>query len=60
MTEEQFLKSTMRQLLILEGFHSNYFKNGLREVASEIIEVFYGDNEEKDEIVQVDSFSALF
>lgn len=60
MSEEQFLQTTLRQLLILEGFHSDYFKNNLREVVAETIEVFYGNEEEKEEVIEVDSFSALF
>ena len=60
MTEQQFLNTTMRQLLILEEFHSNYFKNNLREVVGEVIDIFYGDNEEKEQEIYVDSFSSLF
>ncbi|WP_157453678.1 hypothetical protein [Clostridium sartagoforme] len=59
MSEEQFLKSTLRQILILEETHNNYFKNNLREVISETINVFLGDSEEEKEIY-VESFSDLF
>lgn len=59
MSEEQFLKSTLRQILILEETHNNYFKNNLREVISETINIFLGDSEEEKEIY-VESFSDLF
>ena len=59
MSEEQFLKSTLRQILILEETHNNYFKNSLREVVSETINIFLGDSEEEKEIY-VESFSDLF
>jgi hypothetical protein len=55
MSEEQFLNSTLRQILILEGFHSNYFKNNLMQVVNS-----YLGNEEKDEEIYVESFSDLF
>lgn len=60
MSEEQFLNSTLRQILILEEFHSNYFKNNLRELISETIDVFFGSDEEEEQTVYVDSFSDLF
>jgi len=60
MSEEQFLNSTLRQILILEEMHSNYFKNNLRELICETIDVFFGSDEEKEETVYVDSFSDLF
>ena len=60
MSEEQFLNSTLRQILILEEFHSNYFKNNLRELIGEVLDVFYGSNEEEEKTIYVDSFSDLF
>lgn len=60
MSEEQFLNSTLRQILILEEMHSNYFKNNLRQLISETIDIFFGSDEEKEETVYVDSFSDLF
>ena len=60
MSEEQFLNSTLRQLTLLEKMHSNYFKNNLRELISETIDVFLGSDEKKEETVYVDSFSDLF
>ena len=60
MSEEQFLNSTLRQILILEEMHSNYFKNNFRQLISETIDVFFGSDEEKEETVYVDSFSDLF
>jgi hypothetical protein len=59
MSEEQFLNSTLRQILILEEFHSNYFKNNLREIVGEIIDSFFGNSSEEEEIY-VESFSDLF
>lgn len=61
MTEEQFLNSTLRQLLLLEELNSNYFKNNLREVLGECIEVLYGEgSQDEDEKIYVESFSNLF
>lgn len=60
MSEEQFLNSTLRQILILEEMHSNYFKNNLRQLISETIDVFFGSDEEEEQTVYVDSFSDLF
>jgi hypothetical protein len=61
MTEEQFLNSTLRQLLLLEELNSNYFKNNLREVLGECIEALYGEgSKDEDEKIYVESFSDLF
>ncbi len=60
MSEEQFLNSTLRQILILEEFHSNYFKNNLREVVAETINSILGNQTEEEEEVYVESFSELF
>ena len=61
MTEEQFLNSTLRQLLLLEELNSNYFKNNLREVLGECIEACYGEgSKDEDEKIYVESFSDLF
>ena len=60
MSEEQFLNSTLRQILILEEFHSNYFKNNLREVVAETINSIFGNQTEEEEEVYVESFSELF
>ncbi|MGG7145057.1 hypothetical protein ACQPVP_16565 [Clostridium nigeriense] len=60
MTEVQFLSSTLRQVLILKEFHSNYFKNNMREVAREVIEFMLGNSEEEEETLYVESFSDLF
>lgn len=56
MTDKQFLKSTLRQLLILEDLHSNYFRGNLIEVAISIL----GQKETKEEIIEVDSLGAMF
>lgn len=58
MNEEQFLSSTLRQVLILGRYHSNYFKNNLREIVSETVDIFFGDSEEEE--LYVDSFEDLF
>lgn len=61
MTEEQFLSSTLRQILILDELHSNYFKNNLREVVAETIDSILGNQtEEEEEEIYVESFSDLF
>lgn len=60
MSEEQFLNSTLRQILILEEFHSNYFKNNLREIVGETIDFMLGDSKEEEEEIYVESFSDLF
>ncbi|MGG7057613.1 hypothetical protein ACQPUZ_04875 [Clostridium tertium] len=60
MSEEQFLNSTLRQILILGELHSNYFKNNLREVVAETIDSFLGNSEEEEKEVYVESFSDLF
>lgn len=61
MTEEQFLSSTLRQILILDELHSNYFKNNLREVVAETIDSILGNQtEEEEEEIYVESFSELF
>lgn len=60
MSEEQFLKSTLRQILILEELHSNYFKNNLKEVIGETIDSVFGNSKQEDEEVYVESFSDLF
>lgn len=60
MTEEQFLNSTLRQILILEEFHSNYFKNNLREIVGETIDSMFGSSREEEEQIYVESFSDLF
>lgn len=60
MSEEQFLNSTLRQILILEEFHSNYFKNNLREIVSETIDTMFGNSQEEEEEIYVESFSDLF
>ena len=60
MSEEQFLNSTLRQILILEEFHGNYFKNNLREVVAETINSIFGNQIEEEEEVYVESFSELF
>jgi|GEM_PF-5690098 len=56
MTDKQFLKSTLRQLLILEDLHSNYFRGNLIEVAISIL----GQKETEEEIIEVDSLGAMF
>ena len=60
MTEEKFLNSTLRQILILEEFHSNYFKNNLREIAGETIDSMFGNSKEEEGEIYVESFSDLF
>lgn len=60
MSEDQFLNSTLRQILILEDFHNNYFKNNLREVIAETIDSILGDAKQEDEEIYVESFSELF
>lgn len=60
MSEEQFLKSTLRQILILEEFNSNYFKNNLREVVGEALDLMFGNSQEEEEEIYVESFSDLF
>ena len=60
MSEERFLSSTLRQILILDELHSNYFKNNLREVVAETIDSFFGNPKEEEEQIYVESFSDLF
>lgn len=60
MSEDQFLNSTLRQILILEDFHNNYFKNNLREVVAETIDSMFGNAKEEEEEIYVESFSELF
>lgn len=60
MSEDQFLNSTLRQILILEDFHNNYFKNNLREVVAETIDSILGDAKQEEEEIYVESFSELF
>lgn len=60
MPEEQFLNSTLRQILILEEFHSKYFKDNLREIAIEITDSIFGNSNEEEEEIYVESFSDLF
>ncbi|MFQ8923803.1 MAG: hypothetical protein ACLR60_18110 [Clostridium paraputrificum] len=61
MTEEQFLNSTLRQLLILEELNSDYLKNNLREVLGECIGSLFGDNtQDEEEKIYVESLSDLF
>lgn len=60
MSEEQFLNSTLRQILILEEFHCNYFKNNLREIVAETIDTMFGNYNEEEEEIYVESFSDLF
>lgn len=60
MSEDQFLNSTLRQILILEDFHSNYFKNNLKEVVAETIASILGDAKQDEEEIYVESFSELF
>lgn len=60
MSEERFLSSTLRQILILDKLHSSYFKNNLREVVAETIDSFFGNPEEEEEQIYVESFSDLF
>ncbi|WP_099346859.1 hypothetical protein [Clostridium tertium] len=60
MSEEKFLNSTLRQILILEELHSNYFKNNLRDVVGEVIDAISGSSEEEEEEIYVESFSDLF
>ena len=60
MSEEQFLNATLRQILILEELHSNYFKNNLREVVGEVIDIISGNSEKEEEVIYVESFSDLF
>lgn len=60
MSEDQFLNSTLRQILILEDFHSNYFKNNLKEVVAETIVSILGDAKQDEEEIYVESFSELF
>jgi hypothetical protein len=60
MSEEQFLNSTLRQILILEKFNSNYFKNNLREVVGEALDLMFGNSQEEEEEIYVESFSDLF
>lgn len=60
MSQEQFLNSTLRQILILEEFHSNYFKNNLREIVGETIDTILGNSHEEEEEIYVESFSDLF
>ena len=56
MSEQQFLNSTLRQLLILEDLHSNYFRGNLMQVAISIL----GDGEEGEEVVYVESLGDMF
>ncbi|WP_430851824.1 hypothetical protein [Clostridium nigeriense] len=44
----------------MKEFHSNYFKNNMREVAREVIEFMLGNSEEEEETLYVESFSDLF
>ena len=61
MTEEQFLNSTLRQLLILEELNSDYLKNNLREVLGECISSLFGENpQDEEEKIYVKSLSDLF
>lgn len=60
MSEDQFLNSTLRQILILRDFHSNYFKNNLREVVAETIDSIFGNSKQEEEEIYVESFSDLF
>lgn len=60
MSEEEFLRTTLRQILILEELHSNYFKNNLKEVIGETIDSIFGNSKQEDEEVYVESFSDLF
>ena len=60
MSEEQFLNSTLRQILVLEKLHSNYFKNNLRDICGEVIESLFGNSEKEEEVICVESFSELF
>ena len=60
MSENQFLNSTLRQILILEELHSNYFKNKLREIVGETIDSIFGNSKQEEEEVYVESFSELF
>ena len=60
MSEEQFLNATLRQILILEEFHSNYFKNNLREIVGETIDSMFGNSNDEEEEIYVESFSDLF
>ncbi|MPN33431.1 hypothetical protein SDC9_180918 [bioreactor metagenome] len=56
MTEKEFLRTTLRQLLILEDLHSNYIQGNLMQVANSIL----GEQEAVEEDKYVESFSALF
>lgn len=58
MSEEQFLKATVRQIDILKEFHENYFQRNLIEV----VNMIYGSDGEgkKEEVSEVESFSDLF
>ena len=60
MSEEEFLNSTLRQILILEKLHSNYFKNNLKEVVGETIDSIFGNVKQEEEEIYVESFSDLF
>lgn len=60
MSEKDFLSSTLRQILNLERMHTNYFRDNLRYVASEIINSITGHSAEDDEEIYVESFSDLF
>ena len=60
MSEEQFLNSTLRQILILEKFNSNYFKNNLKGIFGEVIDLMFVNSQEEEEEIYVESFSDLF
>lgn len=60
MSEERFLSSTLRQILILDELNSNYFKNNLREIVAETIDSIFGNSNEEEEEIYVESFSDLF
>ncbi|WP_238886416.1 hypothetical protein [Clostridium sp. YIM B02551] len=56
MTEKEFLKSTLRQLLILGDHHKSYFKRNLLEV----VNLVFGEKEDEDETVYAESLSDMF
>lgn len=60
MSEEEFLKSTLRQILILEELHSNYFRDNLMQVAGKVINYVFGNSEDEEGEIYVESFSDLF
>lgn len=61
MSEGEFLNATLRQILILEELHSNYFKNNLRRIVGETIDSLFGNSKEgEEEVIYVESFSDLF